>query len=482
MEAPRPRCRGGVKKNEHPELNKHEQRPNEQRTGIEVVPMTDAERVTGTHFSFFCVQKVLRFVLAAATSLRGAAGVMEILLQDESDPSASGLSHNTVRNLVQRIGLYEISRARPLADDWIWIIDHTIQAGTMKCFVVMGIRQTDFLKLKRPLEHHDMEMLDLIPVETSNGKVVHEQLTALTRRLGVPIAILSDRGSDLKKGVELLQEDYPDVVGVYDIVHKVSRLIGRILKDDEQWAKFRKSCCSCAHAVRQSGMAHLKPPTPKTKARDMNIDREISWGTSTRNLLEKVRSGDVTAEQKADLPQPVMEEKFGWLDEFAVDLARWQELNDICEQTCSIVRRFGYDRHLSERLRALPEGNSDDARTLVKQIQDFGAETAAAMGSLDCVPGSSEVIESVIGKGKQLAQASGSRGMTSQILAMAATVAETTREYITDALKKTGIKQLKAWSQKFLPTSLESKRQRDLKPIKAEQNLRKPRPATTPNF
>jgi hypothetical protein len=294
---------------------------------------------------------------------------VRIRLQDESGHSAAQLSHNTVRNLVQRIGLYEIPRERPVADDWIWMIDHTIQAGTRKCFVVMGIRQADFLKRDRPLEH-----------------------------------------------------------------------------------------------------------------RDRGIDREISWGTSALALPERVRAGEVTAEQQADLPQPILEEELGWLDESAPDPARWQELNEICQQTCAIGRRFGYGRGLPERLRALPEGNSDDARSLVKQIQDFGAETAAATGSRDRVPGSSEVIESVIGKGKQLAGASGSRGLASQIPAMAAAVAQTTREYINDALTKTSIEQLRAWSRTFLPTSLESKRQRDLKPATAEQNLRKPIPATTPNF
>ncbi len=407
---------------------------------------------------------------------------MQILLQDGSDNPASEISHNTVRNLLQRIGLHEISRERPRADDWIWMIDHTIQAGTMKCFVVLGIRQADFLELKRPLEHQDMDMLELIPVETSNGKVVHQQLSELTDRCGVPLAILSDRGSDLKKGVELLKEDHLQVVAVYDILHKVSRLIGKILKDDAQWARYRKACCACANAVRQSGLAHLKPPTPKTKARDMNVDGEIDWGTATLALLEKVRAGKLTAKQQADLPQALLEEKLGWLDEFAPDLARWRELSDICQQACSIVRRSGYDRGLPERLLALPEGNSDAARVLVKQIQDFGADTAAATGSLDRVPGSSEVIESVIGKGKRLAGASGSRGMTSQVLAMAAAVAGTTREFITAALSQTSIKQLGAWSQKFLPTSLESKRQRDLKPTNAEQNPRKPIPAAIPNF
>jgi hypothetical protein len=117
--------------------------------------MADVQRVTGTHFGFDCVKRVLRSVPEAATSLRGAAGVVRIRLQDESGHSAAQLSHNTVRNLVQRIGLYEIPRERPVADDWIWMIDHTIQAGTRKCFVVMGIRQADFLKRDRPLEHRD---------------------------------------------------------------------------------------------------------------------------------------------------------------------------------------------------------------------------------------------------------------------------------------------------------------------------------------
>jgi hypothetical protein len=104
--------------------------------------MADVQRVTGTHFGFDCVKRVLRSVPEAATSLRGAAGVVRIRLQDESGHSAAQLSHNTVRE-------------RPVADDWIWMIDHTIQAGTRKCFVVMGIRQADFLKRDRPLEHRD---------------------------------------------------------------------------------------------------------------------------------------------------------------------------------------------------------------------------------------------------------------------------------------------------------------------------------------
>jgi hypothetical protein len=446
---------------------------------LRVESIEPTRKITGTHLSVSTVQMSLKFVLHAATSLRAAASVFQ-MVQGQCEAAAS---HTTIRNLILRIGLYEISRPRPLANDWIWIVDHTIQAGTTKCFLVLGIRQVDYLALQRPLEHQDMDMLALIPVETSTGPIVHQQFTELAARCGVPLAILSDRGSDLKKGVELLQQDHPDVIGVYDVVHLVSGLTDKILKSDEQWSEFRKDCCGCANTVRQSHVAHLKPPTPKTKARHMNIDREIRWGARMLSLLNDARSSRLSGMQQRDLPLSLLEEKFAWLDGYVQALHRWEELSGICQQTCSIVRRFGYDGDLAERLRALlPCGESEAAKILVSQVVNFGAVTAASIGSADRVPGSSEVIESLIGKGKRLAGRNGSTGMTAQVLSMATAVTSPTPAFISNALKHIGIKQLQKWTANFLPKSLQSKRQRDLPPTKVEQNLRKPITAPIPSF
>lgn len=447
----------------------------------EVVETT--AKITGTHLVVSSVQMCLNFVLHAATSLRSAASVLRIVQQDAGGPPDAGVSHVTIRNLILRIGLYEVSRPGRFADDWVWIIDHSIQAGTTKCFLVLGIRQSEYLALERPLEHQDMDVLALIPVETSTGVIVQGQLTELTERCGVPRAILSDRGSDLKKGVELLQQDHPQVISVYDVVHLVSGLTDKILKADEQWSEFRKDCCRCANAVRQSRLAHLKPPTPKTKARHMNIDREIGWGARMLSLLTAARADRLSTDQQNDLSLPLLEEKFAWLDKYVDALKRWEELSGICQTTCTIVRRFGYDGDLEERLRCgLPPAHSEVAQTLLDQVLGFGAETAASLGSSDRVPGSSEVIESLIGKGKRLAGVTSSSGMTAQLLSMAAAVTEPTLQFITDALRHIGMKQLKQWSDNFLPRSLQSKRQRDLPPTTAEQNLRKPITPAIPNL
>ena len=104
--------------------------------------------------------------------------------------------------------------------------------------------------LRSPSHDHslatDREVLVLIPEEKSNGAIVCEQLGQLIDRCGVPLAMLSDRGSDLKKGIELLQQDHPGVISLDDIVHLVSRLIEKILLADARWDEYRRACCSCA--------------------------------------------------------------------------------------------------------------------------------------------------------------------------------------------------------------------------------------------
>ena len=77
-------------------------------------------------FNLLVVQLAISFVLDAATSLRGGAGCLRLVLQLEHGQQHAGPSHTTVQNLVLRLGLYELIRTKERADDWIWITDHTI--------------------------------------------------------------------------------------------------------------------------------------------------------------------------------------------------------------------------------------------------------------------------------------------------------------------------------------------------------------------
>mgnify|MGYP000908879592 CR=1 FL=1 len=77
--------------------------------------------------------------------------------------------------------LYQLFRRKAQADEWIWIIDHTLQLGDCKCLIILGIRRSTWEQsARRVLGHEDVELIDLQPVTDSNGHVVYQQLTAAT--------------------------------------------------------------------------------------------------------------------------------------------------------------------------------------------------------------------------------------------------------------------------------------------------------------
>jgi len=84
----------------------------------------------------------LLLVLSSTTSLRGASRCMEIIF------SLFGFelplpSWTTGRMWLLRLGYYKLVRAKVIASDWVWIVDHTVQIGVEKCLVILGIRLKD---------------------------------------------------------------------------------------------------------------------------------------------------------------------------------------------------------------------------------------------------------------------------------------------------------------------------------------------------
>ena len=423
------------------------------------------------------------FVLEAAASLRSAAGCLNLVLRLEHGQLFAGPSHTTVQNLLQRLGLYELTRIKERGDDWIWMIDHTINGGVTKCLVILGIRYEQYRHLTGPLQHRDMQILALIPVDKSTGEIVQGQLDELAEQVGVPLGIVSDHGSDLKKGLRLFQAEHPEVVILYDMIHLLSRLIDAILSHDNQWATFRQECCRCGHAIRQSPLSHLCPLTPKTKSRPMNIGGEIQWGARALQLVQNSRDGQLTDDQVRPLTPSLIKNKLGWLEDYRAALSRWEELWLISEQVCAVVRNEGYHQALTTSLKSqLPAPVTEAAASLLAQVFEFSDRVQAEVGTGRRLPGSSEVIESLIGKGKRLDGLNQTRGFTAQVLAMAASVVTPTAEIITTALKTCGIKHVQQWRTKHLAPSSQSLRQRDLKPTPAEQNRDQLISPTTPDF
>lgn len=417
--------------------------------------------------------------------MRAAARISGLICEFIGGHRFDGLSHATVQNYVLRIGLDQINQAVGTCADLVWIMDHMIAAGSLKCFIVLGIRAEAFARLDRPLEHQDVDVLTLLPTEVSNGAVVNDQLRELAGRRGVPLAILNDCGSDLKKGVELFQQAHPETIALFDIVHLASRLVWKRLGAEERFSQYRQACCQCANRLRQSSLAHLKPPRPKTKARYLNVAPEIRWGRRALWLLDRVRSGQLTGRQQRRLDRENVESQLGWLEEYRAELNVWSELCEIGQTSCTMVRTCGYSPITTAKLRAsLGPGQTPAAQELIADLTAVVEQQCQRCerhpGRL---PGSSEVIESLIGKGKRLLGTSqNNNSLTGQILSIAASTVKLSAQTLGESLRRCRLAHVQSWLRKNIGPGIHVARSEDLSDPGHGTNLAQSEIVPTPTF
>jgi hypothetical protein len=243
------------------------------------------------HYSLGVVAGSLALVLHTLTPLRRVAAVLAMTWQ-WAEVDASAASYYSVRMWLLRLGLYQLNCPKEQADDWIWIVDHTLQIGDHKCLIIVGIRQAAWEQLDhRVLRHEDVHLIDSQPVTESNGKVVFRQLQAAVAQTGVPRAIVSDNGSDLHAGIDRFHRRHRETVWLYDIKHKTACLLKHALERDASWSTFVAQVHRFKQQVAQTEMAGLAPPQQRSKARYMNVDVLTDWAQKHLRL-RWTREGD----------------------------------------------------------------------------------------------------------------------------------------------------------------------------------------------
>jgi len=358
----------------------------------------------------------------------------------------------TGRLWLLRLGYYKLMQRQARAEDWVWIVDHTLQLGAEKCLVILGIRLCD-LPTGRSVGHADVEPLALYPVKHSNGEVVFEQLEQSVSKTGVPREIVGDHGSDLKSGIEKFCQAHPETVYVYDIKHQSASLLKHLLQADKDWAAFRGLAARAKSQLQQTALAFLAPPNQRSKARYMNLDILIQWGENVLEFFDSPKGVEPNA-------QVQLEDKLGWVKGFRDQLQEWHALLELTTTAESVVRSQGIYRGCERVLDKQLVSVVDTLRTkcVRDQLLKFVADEASKARAGERLLGSSEVIESIFGKLKRIERDQARSGFTALLLSIPAMVSTTTHEVIHNALKSVPTKKIAEWSKKFLGKSIQAQR------------------------
>jgi hypothetical protein len=393
----------------------------------------------------------LALVLRCGTSLRGAAAVLGWLgsVTGREDLSPDG---STGRSWLMRLGLAALLRPKVIADDWAWLIDHSIQIGTCKCLVILGVRLAD-LPEGRALGHHDLEPIALAPMMSSTKQAVAACLEQAVARTGSPRVILDDHGADLHGGVEAFRAAHPGTIEIYDITHKAACLLKARLEGDERWRSYSTESGRAKGEVQQTELACLAPPSQRSKARFMNVGRLVGWGVETLALLD-----DPTRLEPLGLTAVRVREKLGWLEGYRGALQEWSGYQAVIGAALDFVRRrglysgAGFD--LAAALPAAPGGVGELREELIHFVR--GESLKAGFG--ERLPGTTEVVESCFGKLKELEDGQSKSGFTGLVLSLGAMVSDWTAERISEALERCRVRDVAEWCRKMLGPSVQSQR------------------------
>ena len=367
-------------------------------------------------------------------------------------PEASLPQPSSICCWLLRLGLFALREPLTIANDWVFLIDHSVQIGTTKMCVILGLRLGEVPYPSRALRFSDVCLVALFPVEQSTGEIVAEQLKKAAFRTGIPRQIVSDHGSDVKKGSELFAAKYVDTIITYDAAHHAACVLKRRLEHDPRWSEFIAQLSQTRARIQQTDKACFLAPSLRTKARFMNMQPLMKWSRKILQLLDFGVANERVSEKA--------EASYGWLRAFRAELEKWWRWESTVRCSVAFVRERGLScscqLDLAKELAALPEAERDDV--LAIEMCDFVAEQSRAARPGERLVGSTEVLESLFGKFKTMEHQESQSGITSFVLSLGSLLGEWTVERVAAAMQATPVKHTLQWLQDLLPASLQSQR------------------------
>jgi hypothetical protein len=360
-----------------------------------------------------------------------------------------------------RVGLYCLQRAQHyMTETWCCIADFTIQIGSKKALLVLRV-PASALKTGKALTLKQVEVIGISVRETWNGTLVKTYLRSLFQRCGWPSQVVSDCGPDIKKGiVDTLLEAPNGASWISDITHVVANALKHYYADLSLFQQFQKLCTDIRQRLQQTRLAFLLPPKARSKGRFLNISRQAEWGLRTIAYLDEKQRQH--APDASDLAWALR-----GLKPFKAFLTNMVRHTRCLNQVMKVVKTQGLTTNsiqtCQEMLGTLP------ARSPIrKEVSDYLEQYVPEVESTDGpLLGSSDVLESLIGKAKQRLDPNGRSEINKSILLIPSLCGEITQELVTEALRTVHVQDVTTWVSKTVGETMRSVRRREFPPSRA---------------
>lgn len=401
------------------------------------------ETARNYQYSLVQINMSIEFKLLSSIKFRGISKVFEVM---EKYLSIFGLvpSHSSTILWTQKIGLYQLKNCLVKANDWILIIDESIQIGREKLLVILGVRESQ-IDLNRALKYTDMSPLLIKAKESWNGTEIYKEIKILKKKLGKVIYSVCDNAGNIKNA--LVDAHIPHIP---DISHTIALILKEIYDGDCIFQEYLKKVSEIKNKLQQSCLSHLVPPGRRSKSQYMNLYGIILWG---RRILRYL------ALEHDKKQKELLESKLGFIKEYESLIVEIYEIGQAVKNLQKEVKTKGLNQKTIKTckgfLKPLKSQNGKKLRTEMNTYFQTCFSTFDKERNLICT---SDIIESMFGKYKNFSSDNKMAGITSLALCIASITVGNVMGILKKALESIKTKDILQWTKENIGQSVFSKR------------------------
>lgn len=357
-------------------------------------------------------------------------------------------SYGTILIWTKKAGLFTIQRPKEKAQDWVLIMDESIDVGHERLMVIYGIRASK-ISFDRALTYTDLTPFFIKLGNHWNAETIKHELENIISCWGNIKYIVADGGNAICKGIRLLYK-----IHVYDITHKIAWLLKKMYENNESFISLTKEMSQMRFKCVCSDVSHIIPPKQRTNSRFMNLDILSQWGIKG---LRCINSGKLKRTREY--------EKLQWLLKYKDFIMELASINHVITEIQTVLKTKGLSKQTIKQTNIiLSKIKFHNQRTnfFKEELMIYLKTTKDNLPDDKNILCTSDIIESSFGKYKNYIAQNSMIGITNLSLCLAAFTNDLDAMKLKEGLERTTINDLKNWTKDNIGETNLSKRRRVL--------------------
>ena len=395
-------------------------------------------------------------VINYTVSYRSVPKILKILRPHAEFLEKIKIPHfTTVIRWVCRIGYYLLTRSNKKVcstnKPWICIADHTIQVGTNKAFVVIGV-PSKVMNSGKAVQLKDVVALAISVKKSWTGNEVSKVIKKVFNRNGLPSQIVIDGAHNLNNGIrQAIEEMEGNCHITYDITHLLANLMKKKYNCSVRFLEMLEKLSFTSKQITQTEIGYLLPPKLREKSRFLNLPNLANW---LGKILDIQKSDTLTSKERRQIKK-----YFGWIwkpewesyiRELYGEITTIKDIQKILKNTG--INDFSYKKACSK----LSKIDDDKFASNIMAALSVELEYKNKIGFPLLL--TSDIIESLFGKYKTIAKPHRLSEINKSVLSIPLICEDLKQSLVDKAFFKATVNDVDKWKRNNIPVTLLSRK------------------------